>query len=175
MSTMKSTIVLSLIFLMTSLLFAQEKSEADIFRRAGYNLKHYQVATKLNLDVYNYDLYRQYKSKSVKGNVMIGVGTGLICSGVINIAVGASGSNNSYSGGGLSMESSSADYSAIYVVTGITTATAGTIVMIVGAIKKGQANNFNITKKDGSPFALDLTPQVDPIHNKYGMQLSLAF
>ncbi len=88
MKISKYFLIIAALVLLTQTILA-EGSEEQKFIEKGFNLKHYQHAEKLNLDLENYIIYRSNKSNRIKGSIMIGVGSGVTSIGLLYVLGGA--------------------------------------------------------------------------------------
>lgn len=166
--------VLLFLFCMLTLSFAEEnEAEKSAFYNAGYNIKHYRLAQRLNLDVENYELYRQNKKDRVSGAVMAGVGSGLLASGAIYITAGIILKDDYYND---DYYYSYDDFTSnFYIITGSTLATGGLTSLIIGIVRRGRSRLNPVMKKDGTELGLRVQPLINPVTQSAGLQFSLNF
>lgn len=158
------------IIVLTISLFAQQKvSEKEHFRRAGYNVKHYNIAQQLNLDLKNYHrYYENRKNRRIQGPVFTSIGCSLLTGGIIYYSnVSKRGTEES------TIEASRLDifgyFSSSVLIAGGSTLTS------IGLIKFGQSFWRKVYRKDGTELSFDLHPVFNPLQRDIGLQLSLNF
>lgn len=147
-------------------------SELIEFEKSGLNVKHYQKANRLNLDLTNYNIYCSNKSNKIKGTILMGIGGGLVAEGLILFLCSAL------------MESIDDNYSSYYedeetddiikntyITIGGVSCAVGVGLFIGGTLKLGKIEK--VFKKDGTKMSL--SPKVDFFDQEYGAEISLSF
>ncbi len=151
------------------------ETEKEMFLERGFNLKHYENAQKLNLDLENYTIYRANKANTLKGAIFMGVG-GVNCLSALAFFLSAALIEFYYNSlFGLYDDDSGFEplenTKKFYIITGGVLTVTGVGFIIGGAVKRTKVGK--VFTKNGR--RISLRPELDALNDRYGMQLSLSF
>lgn len=142
--------------------------EVQEFMDQGFNIKHYRRAAQLNLDVENYKNYLINKRNRKKGNILMGVGSGIATMGLLIIIDAATTKihNNTNDEYYLFGDDAFED-----IITGGMCVGTGLGLTIGGIVKRNKIGKV-VTKKG---VQLSLLPKADVSNDRYGAKLSFSF
>lgn len=155
-------------FLEMQKLHEKQKSPELEFLDNGFNIKHYQAAKKLNLDLNNYKIYHQNKKNKKRGFIFLGSA----------VATGITGMIFFYDIGSIESDENKRnsyyiddDFKKDYIITGATLTAASIGLATAGIIRFLKLKE--VYTKNGTQ--LSLLPKVDILNDGYRIDLSLSF